>query len=81
MEETEQDELRNEEIQPIEIRMTGPETLRQYPLSIDFLHRGCIIRIGCKHIAFESPNDAIKEIQEYIADPIGMKKKWEDVLK
>jgi hypothetical protein len=81
MEETEQDELRNEEIQPIEIRMTGPETLRQYPLLIDFLHRGCIIRIGCKQIAFESPNDAIKEIQEYIADPIGMKKKWEDVLK
>jgi hypothetical protein len=76
MEETEQDAL-----VPTEIKLTGPEILRQYPLSIDFLHRGCIIRIGCKHIAFESPNDAIKEIQEYIADPIGMQNKWKDILK
>jgi hypothetical protein len=76
MEETEQDEL-----VPTEIGMTHNEALRQHSISIDFLNRGCIIRIGCKHIAFESPNDAIKEIQEYIADPIGIQRKWKDILK
>ena len=79
MEETINHELRHELVCE-EIEMTQNETLRQHSISIDFLHRGCIVRIGCKHIAFESPNDAIKEIQEYIADPIGMQNKWKGIL-
>jgi len=73
-------ELKCETMTPIGIEMTPNEALMLYSISIDFLNRGCIVRIGCKHIAFESPNYALKEIQEYIADPIGMQRKWKDIL-
>jgi hypothetical protein len=76
----EYDELRCESITPIEIEMTQNEALRQHTIVIEFLHRGCIVRVGCKSIAFESNNEAIRKIQQYASDPIGMQKTWKDIL-
>jgi hypothetical protein len=82
MEEQEEKEEQEgcESITPIEIEMTQNEALRQHHIVIEFLHRGCIVRVGCKSIAFESNNEAIRKIQQYASDPIGMQKTWKDIL-
>lgn len=68
------------EIRQVEIEMTQNQALRQHHIVIEFLHRGCIVRVGCKSIAFESNNEAIRKIQQYASDPIGMEKIWKDIL-
>lgn len=52
----------------------------RYNISIEFLHKGCIVSVGCKRIAFSDNNTAIKAIQQYSDDPIGMQETWEKVL-
>jgi hypothetical protein len=43
--------------------------LREHEISIRFLSLGCIVRVGCKEIAFTSIEDAMKEINTYVANP------------
>lgn len=63
-----------------EYRPSNRELLKNYPISIDFLDRGCIVRIGCKSIAFESVERAMNEINKYIANPYDMEKEWRKIL-
>jgi hypothetical protein len=56
------------------------EALREYEISIKFLHRGCIVRVGCKEIAFESVEEAMSEIHEYVANPYVVQQKWRRIL-
>ena len=79
-----------EELNAVEIPMPEPtercekewkpskqEVLREYEISIRFLNRGCIVRVGCKEIAFEDVNKAIAEINEYVTgDTYEVQKKW-----
>jgi hypothetical protein len=43
--------------------------LRDHEISIRFLSLGCIVRVGCKEIAFTSIDKAIQEVNDYIANP------------
>jgi hypothetical protein len=54
--------------------------LREYPINIEFLSIGCIVRVGCKSIPFTSIDDAMKEINAYVADPYKQQQRWRQLL-
>jgi hypothetical protein len=56
------------------------DLLREYEIKIQFLSRGCIIHVGCKSIAFESVENAMKELNEYINNTSNVQKKWRMLL-
>ena len=65
-------EIRKEEYKP-----SNREALKSYEIAIRFLDRGCMVRVGCKEIAFEDVNKAIAEINEYVTgDTYEVQKKW-----
>ena len=43
--------------------------LRDYEINIRFLSLGCIVRVGCKEIAFTSIEEAMREVNAYVANP------------
>ncbi len=60
-----------------EWRPSKNELLQQYEINIRFLSRGCIIRVGCKEIAFEDVSNAMAQLNEYVAgDTYEIQKKW-----
>lgn len=54
--------------------------LREYPITIRFLSIGCVVEVGCKHIPFQNIDEAMKEINEYVANPREMQEKWRKIL-
>jgi hypothetical protein len=70
------------EEEPQEQRIPSFETkLEDYDITINFLSRGCIVRVGCKSIAFEDNNEMAAALVEYVNDPIKISKKWREILK
>jgi hypothetical protein len=65
---------------PKEWRPSRNEALREWEISIKFLNRGCIVRVGCKEIAFEDTYQAMREINEYVNYPWDMQQKWRKIL-
>ena len=63
-----------------EYRPLNQEALREYEISIRFLSRGCIVRVGCKEIAFEDPDYAMAQINAYVSNPWEEQKKWRKIL-
>lgn len=64
-----------------EWRPSNQEILQEYELSIRFLSRGCVVRVGCKEIAFEDVNKAMAEINEFVTgDTYEVQKKWRKLL-
>jgi len=64
-----------------EWRPSNQETLQEYEISLRFLSRGCVVRVGCKEIAFEDVNKAMAEINEYVTgDTYEVHKKWRKLL-
>jgi len=61
-------------------RMSRNYYLREYPINIEFLSIGCIVRVGCKSIPFTSVDDAMKEINAYVADPYKEQQRWRQLL-
>ena len=45
------------------------ETLKRWEIGILPLDRGCIVKVGCKSIAFVSIDAAYKEIGRYLENP------------
>ena len=45
------------------------DILKRYEISIHPLDRGCIVRVGCKSIAFVSIEAGYKEIGRYLENP------------
>ena len=43
--------------------------LKDYEIGIRFLNLGCIVRVGCKEIAFTSITEAMNEVNAYVANP------------
>jgi hypothetical protein len=43
--------------------------LRDYEINIRFLSVGCVVRVGCKEIAFTSIEEAMEEVNAYVANP------------
>ena len=63
-----------------EYRPPNNEALREYELNIRFLNRGCVVRVGCKEIAFEDHTNAMAAINAYVANPYEEQKKWRKLL-
>jgi hypothetical protein len=64
-----------------EWRPSKQECLRQYDISIRFLSRGCVVKVGCKEIPFEDVSDAMAHLNEYVAgDTYEVQKKWGKIL-
>ncbi len=51
-----------------------------YPISIEFLSLGCIVRVGCKSIPFHHIEDAMKEVNAYVTNPKESQEKWRAIL-
>jgi len=56
------------------------ELLRQHEINIGFLDVGYIIRVGCKSFAFKSVEEAINELNMYVADPHTSIEKWNKIF-
>jgi hypothetical protein len=56
------------------------ELLKEYEIKIQFLNRGCIVNVGCKSIAFESVENAMKELNDYVNNTWEVQKKWNAIL-
>lgn len=54
--------------------------LQEYKVEIEFMARGCVISVGCKKIPFESVEDAMKELNEYVNNPYEIQQKWRKLL-
>lgn len=52
------------------------EMLRDHEVNIRFLSIGCVIRVGCKEIAFTDRDVAMVELMDYVRDPHTATKKW-----
>jgi hypothetical protein len=64
----------------IRVKPNKQNQLREYEIRISFLNRGCIVNIGCKSIAFETNEKAMKEITRYVNDPINVYDEWVKVF-
>ena len=63
-----------------EYRPSKTEALREYEIGIRFLNRGCVVRVGCKEIAFTNNDEAMIEINKYVNDPYETQKQWRKIL-
>jgi ethanolamine utilization cobalamin adenosyltransferase len=68
-------QLKSEEYRP-----SNQQLLQEYELRIQFLSRGCIVHVGCKSIAFETVESAMKEVNEYVNNTYEVQKKWRTIL-
>jgi len=74
--------MEGRELEPKVINQASIETrLEDYDVRINFLSRGCIVRVGCKSIAFEDNDEMIAVLSEYVNDPTKISKKWREILK
>jgi hypothetical protein len=48
--------------------------LKSHSVEINFFDRGCVVRVGCKSFAFESTEEAMAKLQEYVKRPLEMGK-------
>ena len=65
------------QIEKCEYTPSRSEALKDYNISIEFLTIGCIVRVGCKSVPFTSTDEAMKELNAYVKNPIEAQKVWE----
>jgi hypothetical protein len=61
-------------------RPSNNQVLKEYPLEINFLDKGCVVRVGCKSIAFNNVQDAMVEVNNYVNNPYEEQQKWRKLL-
>ena len=78
-----QKELRQvvpEPVQDVEMlkepKLRKQEMLQNHEINIRFLSVGCVVRVGCKEIAFGSVNTAMQAINNYVNNPHGESDRW-----
>ena len=59
---------------------TNQQLLQQHEVRLQFLSRGCIVHVGCKSIAFESVESAMKELNYYVTNTCESQKAWNIVF-
>lgn len=64
------------EPQPQEWKPSKQEALGRYEINIQFMSRGCVIRVGCKSIPFSSTEEAITELHNYFDNPYETQEEW-----
>lgn len=57
-------------------RRNSLNLLQEYEVNIEFLSVGCTIRVGCKKIAFNSIEEGMKALNEYVTNPLATKEAW-----
>jgi hypothetical protein len=70
----EQAEIKMEQAE--EWKPSKQETLSGYEINIQFMSRGCVIRVGCKTIPFSSTEEAITELHNYFDNPLEVQREW-----
>lgn len=65
---------------PKEQTSSKQEFLSQWDVNINFLSRGCVIRVGCKSIPFSSNDEAIAELNKYFSNPQETSREWRQKL-
>ncbi len=64
-----------------EYRPSDLEVLKEHEISIRFLSgRGCMIRVGCREIAFENNERAMNALMDYIRNPYEESEKWREIF-
>ena len=63
---------------PKEYRPSNKDVLRDYPVQIEFLSMGCIIRVGCKSIPFSTVEEGMKALNDYVSNAYETRKLWEE---
>lgn len=64
------------QVEKCEYTPSRSEALRDYRIEIEFLSIGCIVRVGCKTVPFTSVDEAMKELNAYVKDPVASQKIW-----
>ena len=64
----------------MEYKPTNHQVLQEYEIKLQFLSRGCIVHVGCKNIAFETIESAMKEVNEYVNNTYETQQKWRKLL-
>jgi hypothetical protein len=72
--------LHEEPIPTKEYRPTNAQVLQEYEIRLQFLSLGCVVHVGCKSIAFETIESAMKEVNEYVNNTYETQKKWRKLL-
>lgn len=62
-------------------RISITSLLKRHELRIEFFDRGCVVRIGCKSIAFASVEEAMIELSAYVSNPQNSYDRWKEALK
>ena len=75
-----QDQERPEECVEKVYRSSKREALKEFNISIEFLDRGCIVRVGCKSIAFEDVEEAMVALVNYTKNPWETQQEWRKIL-
>jgi hypothetical protein len=63
-----------------EYRPSNQEALKEYEIRLHFLSRGCIVHVGCKSIAFETVESAMKEVNDYVNNTWESQQRWRKIL-
>jgi hypothetical protein len=63
-----------------EYKPSNHQALQEYEIRLQFLSRGCLVNVGCKSIAFETVESAMKELNEYVNNTYETQKKWRILL-
>lgn len=50
--------------------------LKEYEINIRFLSRGCVVKVGCKEIPFESVKIAMEALNAYVENPEDTGSEW-----
>jgi hypothetical protein len=66
--------------QPHEYRPSNLEVLQEFEIRLQFLSLGCVVHVGCKSIAFETIESAMKEVNEYVNNTHETHQKWRKIL-
>lgn len=74
--------LSQEEVRSmIEERKPSPQrALREYEVTLRFLSKGMIIRVGCKEIAFSDNKEGIEALNKYLESPQEEQDRWYKLL-
>lgn len=70
------------EIENVDVELPSPQKpskqwlLKEYEINIRFLSRGCVIKVGCKEIPFESVKIAMAALNAYVENPEDTGTEW-----
>lgn len=62
--------------QAVQYQPSRSQALKDYSINIEFLSIGCIVSIGCKRVPFTSVDEAMRELNAYVKDPVAAQRIW-----